>query len=217
MLGLQRVQLDQAGDAVQAVEQEVRANPRLQRFQARLQLGLLLPAPLALQVKVAQHQGGHDQRDQRVPQIQIDLAGTRQFSAQLIVLGDRRAAQGEGHHQQAAGTPRQRHRQACEQWPQAAEQRRREQYDPLHEQRRQGQAHPVEARRHRLRQHQHEHQQLRQQHQGEQGFGFAELGNEEVVLDGRPGRAAGLESDRHRQSFRKARGARKTAAGVRAK
>src|SRR5690606_14943675 len=54
LLGLALIGGYQTGDAVQAVEQEMRANPCLQRLDAGPQLGLLLPSPLALQVKVAQ-------------------------------------------------------------------------------------------------------------------------------------------------------------------
>ncbi|MNE72362.1 hypothetical protein D3C80_1682970 [compost metagenome] len=53
LLGLERIDHHQAGDTVQAVEQEVRTDPRLQGFDARTQLGLFLSAPLALQIEIA--------------------------------------------------------------------------------------------------------------------------------------------------------------------
>ena len=77
---------NQAGDAVQAVEQEVRANSRLQRFDACLEFGLLLPPPLALQVEVAQHQRRHDQRDDAVAQVEVHLAVTLQLTAKVEIV-----------------------------------------------------------------------------------------------------------------------------------
>ncbi len=53
LLRLGRIARHQCGDAVEAVEQEVRTNARLQRFDPRPQLGLLLAPPLALQIEIA--------------------------------------------------------------------------------------------------------------------------------------------------------------------
>src|SRR5690606_2910926 len=52
--GLVRVNEVQAEDDVEAVEQELRADARLQRLQQRLESGLVVQMPLLLQVEIAQ-------------------------------------------------------------------------------------------------------------------------------------------------------------------
>ena len=134
-------------------------------------------------------------------QIKIHLATAWQRPAQVVVVGHRRATQGQQHHQGAAQAARQRRAQTGQQGAQAAQYGCREQHDPLHEQRGQGQAYPVEARRHRLGEHQHQYQQLSQQHHAQQGFRLAQFGDEEVV-DGGAGFVLGKQLCVHRRSFR---------------
>ncbi|MCY1295632.1 hypothetical protein D9M70_449800 [compost metagenome] len=206
LLGLGRVDRHQAGDAVQAVEQEMRLDPCLQRLDARAQLGLLLAPPLALQIEVAQQQRRDDQPDQAVAQVQLQLAAARQRAAEVVIVGHRRADQRQHHHQQAAQKPGPGRAQAHQPRPQAAQHGGGEQHDPLHEQRGQRQAHPVEAGGHRLGEHQRQHQQLGQQHQHQQRLGGAQFGQEEIV--GRRHHAAPVEQlepiDTHRISIKRA-------------
>ncbi|MNN54605.1 hypothetical protein D3C81_1694280 [compost metagenome] len=162
----------------------MRADARLQGFDARPELCLLLLAPLALQVDVAQQQRRHDQADQPMAQVEVDLAIARQRSAEVEVVGQCGACNRQAHHQGAAEAAGECRTQARQQRPQLAQQGRRKQHNPLHEERRQGQSHPVEARQHRLGQHQHQHQQLGQKHQPEQCLGQAELRQEEIVVGG---------------------------------
>ena len=62
-LGARRVAARERGDGVHAVEQEVRADARLQRVHARLRLQLDVVAPLVRHVEIAQRQRGHDEGD----------------------------------------------------------------------------------------------------------------------------------------------------------
>ncbi len=162
----------------------MRADSRLQRFDARVQFRLLLTSPLTLQIEIAQQQARHDQADQRMAQIEIGLAVTREWPAELVDVRHRRAGQGQTHHQRTTHHPGQRRPQPRQQRPQQAHGAGRQQHYPLHEQRDQRQAHPVERRLHGLGQHQHQYQQFGEQHQAEQRFRLAQLGHEEIVDQG---------------------------------
>ncbi|MCY1368745.1 hypothetical protein D9M69_557450 [compost metagenome] len=124
----------------------MRADARLQGFDACPEFGLLLLAPLALQVEVAQQERRHDQADHPMAQVEVDLAIARQRSAEVEIVGQRGARQGQAHHQGGAEAAGECRTQARQQRPQLAQQGGRKQHYPLHEERRQGQPHPVEAR-----------------------------------------------------------------------
>ena len=176
-LGLNR---DQAGDAVERIEQKVRAYPRAQRIQAQLQRAAALQGEALLQVGIAQHDSRQQQREQGIAQHAVQDR-TRRGGHGIGQRREQAGADAHSEHEQQTGERRRRGRQGTQASAQGADRGQAQQRVPLHEQRSCGQRPPGKRRQGPQRQHVHQHHELGQEHRDQHGGRGAEVGDKEIV------------------------------------
>ena len=176
LLGALRDRARQRSDGVHAVEEEVRADARLQRTDARQRFHLDAALPLGAHVEVAQRQRADDETDAEVAQQE---AGVIASGRRLSMPGSRRSRSGRPGRRARKSTPtrrdqqrdgdqrRLRRRQRVQPGARAAQHGRAGQSDPQQEQRAAGEIDPEAAVQRLARDREHQRHELDDQHDRE--------------------------------------------------